>query len=191
MSHYHVILEVKEAFDNAKRQLELAKATHDEEKIHDAISQMQKYSSILIIEDDSGFGLLNNQQTAVTKQKAGYYLRKALQDLPDDWDLLYFVVQPIERTTKIFPHLYKLKNSWSLCCYAIHYPMYEPLVEHLKKIEDPLVTKILPVDSEIGSIHHLHHVYAIYPSIVFTYSGPSFVSGLQWDLPWQGQPKFH
>lgn len=190
LSHYHAILEVKEAFERAQKEFEQAKANYDEEKISYAIAQMRKHSRVLIIEDDTGFGILDENQKTVSRHNAGYYLRKAMLDVPDDWDLLYFIVQPTEPTMQISPYLYKLNYAWSLCCYAIHYPMYEPLIEQLKKIEDPGVTKIFPVDNEIGLIHHLHKVYAIYPSLAYTHSGPSFVTGLQWDLPWQGQPKF-
>jgi hypothetical protein len=66
--------------------------------------------------------------------------------------------------------------------------MYAPLVEKLKKIEDPSITEIFPVDCEIAALHHLFHVYAIYPSIVFSQGGVSNITERVWDI-WQPQFK--
>jgi len=65
--------------------------------------------------------------------------------------------------------------------------MYSPLIEILKKIDDPNITKVKPVDIEISDIQALYNVYAIYPSIVFTQGGKSCITEVMWER-WQGQP---
>lgn len=182
MSHYQIIKKVKESFEQAQR--DLLQATNDVDYAS-AKEKMFKFSRVLILEDDSGFGLLKNGM--ITKKKAGYLLRKTLQELPDHWDMLYFVVHPLEPTIKVSSHLYRLNASWSLNAYAINYTMYGPLYEHIKKIECPEVTQILPIDYEIHNLHKDYNVYAVYPSLVYSQEGPSYITERSWTI-WQGQP---
>jgi hypothetical protein len=189
MSHYKLIRTIKESFDMTMAEFLEAKLTLDEEKIKQAESKLRQSSKVLILEDDSGFGILNKERTTISKKGVGKLLREALKELPNDWDLLYFVVQAIEPTIKHSPHLYQLKRSWSAAAYAVNYTMYDSLVGYLKKIEDPAITNLQPVDNEISSIHHLYKVYAIYPSIVFNQAGSSYITDKNWSL-WQGQPVF-
>lgn len=187
MSHYKLIQQAKDAFDDAKKEFELAKASCDTDAIQRAIKNVRKYSRVLILEDDSGFGFLKAKQSVVLKDEAGQLLRKALETLPDDWDMLYLVVNPSGPTSEVSPYLRKLNGSWSLNAYAVNHSMYGPLVEHLKKIEDPNVSRVWAVDVEISEIHHLYKVYAIYPSIVFSQKGKSYISNKSQGY-WQGQP---
>ena len=187
MSHYKVIRLMKNSFERALRDFETAKVAKDHKAVKHFEQELRKYSRVLILEDDSGFGKIDEAQT-VSKQGVGRHLRKALMELPDDWDMLYFVVHASEPTSKVSPRLCKLRSSWSLNAYAINYPMYAPLVEHLRKIEDPTVTRVLPVDNEISGIHHNYKVYAIYPAVVFSQAGPSYITDKDWPL-WQDQPK--
>ncbi|MCE5316468.1 MAG: glycosyltransferase family 25 protein [Parachlamydia sp.] len=186
LSHYQLIKKVKAAFESAQNEWISAKARHDAEAIGRAERDLRKYGRVLIFEDDGCFGFLQDD-SCISRQGAGKVLREAFRELPDDWDMLYFVVHASEPTEEISPRLRKLGRTWALTAYAINYSMYGPLIELLKKIEDPAVTHVWPVDNEIAEIQHLHNVYAIYPSVVYTAAGFSYITGKTWDL-WQEQP---
>jgi GR25 family glycosyltransferase involved in LPS biosynthesis len=188
MSHYKLLQNVRNSFKEALAELQ---AAQDDEAIKSATAKVRKYSRVLIFEDDVGFGLVNKQKTAATKKGAGKLLRKALKNLPENWDMLYLIVNATEPTKAVTPHLRKMKRSWCAAAYAVNYTMYRPLLRLLKKIEDPAVTKILPVDNCISSLHHRHNVYAIYPSLVYHQVGPSQISAKSMRKLWQGQPIYH
>lgn len=188
LSHYYLIKSIKETFDRAMLELNEAYASKDTMKIHEAEQKARKYSRLLILEDDAGFGIVNKDKVTVTKTGVGKYLRKALSQLPKKWDILYLVVQAKQKSAKVAQNIRRLKESWSFVAYAINYTMYESLVNYLKKIEDPKVTSILPVDSEVSKIHHVYHVYALYPSVVYHEKGDSQISDKPLPILWQGQP---
>lgn len=188
LSHYQLIKSVKDAFETNLRQFEEAKATNDAELISNAQNAVRKCSRLLILEDDGGFGFVAEDKQTVIKKGVGRHLREALQELPADWDMLYLVVHVQEPTKEISPHIRKVKRTWCCVAYAINYTMYGNLVDHLKKIEDPAVKAMLPVDNEIGKINENYHVYAIYPSIVYHQAGTSQISSRKNPELWQGQP---
>lgn len=186
LSHYQLIKKVKAFFESAQQEWIAAKANQDAAAIRKAESHLRRYSRVLIFEDDGCFGFLQND-SKISKRGVGKVLRQALRTVPDNWDMIYFVVHASEPTVRISSRLRKLNRTWALTAYAVNYPMYGPLVELLQKIEDPAITQVQPVDNEIGEIHHLHNVYAIYPSVVYTAAGKSYITGKTWNL-WQGQP---
>ena len=190
LSHYRLIQKMKAAFEGAMEQLRIAKETHNTEAIALAEKEALKHSRVLILEDDSRFGFLNEKTLQVSQKGIGTVLHEALLALPDDWDMLYLIVNATEPTSEIAPHLRKLGTSWCLTAHVINHTMYGPLVDLLSKIEDPSITQVLPVDNEISAIHHLYNVYAIYPSVVFCDGGLSYITSKTWD-PWQGQPIYH
>lgn len=187
MSHYTILQNVHNAFQNALKDLKAAQKAQDSLAARQHKKTARKYSRVLILEDDGGFGILNNETQIISKKGVGRILRKALSKLPDNWDMLYFVVHATEPTYEVTKHLRKLNRSWSMLAYAVNHRMYEPLLKRLQKIEDPDITKVWPIDNEIGEIHYKHNVYAIYPSIVFTQAGKSHITDKTWDA-WQGQP---
>ncbi|MBA3603186.1 MAG: glycosyltransferase family 25 protein [Parachlamydiaceae bacterium] len=189
MSHYKLVQKVNEAFEGALKQLKVAEISKDLNAIREANQTVQKYSKVLICEDDIGFGYLNTADYTIFKKRVGESFTKALTKLPSNWDILYFIVNPTNPTKKISHRIRKINTSWCFCAYALHHTMYKPFLEHLKKIEESDVVKVLPVDSEISEIQHLHHVYAISPSIVYSFGGESQITGKTW-FPWQGQPKY-
>lgn len=187
LSHFGVIKKAKAAFEDALKNLAEARRIKDATKEKAALRNVRKYSRILILEDDCNFGIINNDE--IYKRGAGVKLRDCLRELPKDWDMFYFVVGVIAETNQISEHIYKIGKSWSLACYAVNYTMYQPLVDQLKVIEDPLVTAILPVDHQISVIHGLYNVYALYPALAFTDIGPSQISPVRGNKRyWQGQP---
>lgn len=188
MSHYSVIKHVKEQFDKARVDYASAKRKGNRDALHQAEENLLRFSRVLILEDDSAFGFVNAKRKAATKQGAGVHFRKALQELPEDWDFLYLVVQAMEPTTNVSTRIRKMGSSWSCAAYAVNYTMYEPLIDHLKKIEDPNVNDILPVDTASSFIQHKHRAYAIYPSVAYTHAGVSTISDRNKLKLWQGQP---
>lgn len=188
LSHYQLIKSVKSAFDLQLRELEKAKTTNDAESIIVAETAVRKFSRLLILEDDGGFGFVAKDKKTVIKQGVGRHLREAMQELPADWDMVYLVVNVQEPTKEVSTHIRRIKRSWCCVAYAINHTMYAPLVDHLKKVEDPSVKSMLPVDNEIGKIHENYHIYAIYPSVVYHQAGTSQISNRKNSVLWQGQP---
>lgn len=188
LSHYRLICKMKEAFDNAVQELVQAEEAHDSHALKKARRNVRKYSRVLILEDDCGFGFVDKKKNTASRVGSGRVLRKALTQVPSDWDMLYFVVFPTESTKKIASNLYQIGNSWSAVSYAINHTMYDALVDHLKGIEDPLVNKVMPVDNAMSFIHHKHNVYAVYPSLAYHEKGKSQISSNPLKKKWQGQP---
>lgn len=185
MSHYKLIEQMKCSSDAALDEYKRAIDSRDENAIAQAKEEVRRLSRVLIFEDDAGFGFLANN--SISKEKTGVLLRKALRELPDNWDILYFVVSARESTSKVTEHLYKVRRSWSTAGYAVNCSMYGPLTEFLKKIEYPHVNSLSPVDVELGRFQSNYNTFAIYPSIIYTQGGKSTITGQTW-LPWQGQP---
>lgn len=175
MSHYLLIKQTKEAFDRALEELQLAKAAHDRLAISNATEKVRKYSRLLIFEDDNGFGIVNEKKTKSSKTNAGVLFRKALKELPKDWDILYLMCIALEKSEKTSKHIRRIKRSAFANAYVINHKFYEPLIAILQQIEDPTVSEVLPVDKAISHKHYLFHAYAIYPSIAFQYNGVSTI----------------
>lgn len=189
MSHYTLIRIIRDAFANAMVRLKSAVQNKDPQAILQASQEARKYSRVLILEDDNGFGFVNKDRSASTRDGAGRLLRVALQELPDAWDMLYFMCFPHQRSVQISPHWCRLRRSFYLNAYVVNHTMYDPLIEHLEKIEDPKIKHILPVDKYISEIHNRHKIYAIYPSIAFQYNTVSSIDGRKSSQLVQHQPK--
>jgi len=188
LSHYSVIRHTKECFDKALQNFTLAKKMRDAKKIKQAKRKLNRYSRILILEDDAAFGLVDEEQNQASPKKTGYVLRKALAHLPDDWNILYFMVHATKPSKKVSVHLRKLTTSWSAVAYAINYTMYDALLGRLETIFDPKILEIYPIDTEISELQKHYKTYAIYPSIVYHQDGTSAISGRFRPELWQGQP---
>lgn len=189
MSHYRLVQSIKIAFDTALKQLKKARAIQNPQAIAEAKNMVRKYSRILILEDDNGFGIVNEEKKTSSKVGCGRLLRQAIKDLPDNWDMLYITSSAHEKTKKVARHLYKLKRSVFLNAYVINYTMYDPIIDTLKQIEDPLISQVWPVDKAISKIHYRYNVFAIYPSIAFQYDGKSSIDSTHTYKLRQGQPK--
>lgn len=161
LSHYRLIKSVKECYDRAI-------AEGDEKKI-------KKYSSVLILEDDNGFGIVNPDKTAFSLAGCGALFKQVISELPPEWDLLYFVANETGKAKQVTAHLYKLERAVMMNAYAVNHTMYGPLLEQLKKIEDPAIQEVLPVDLELAELHTSHNCYVISPAIAFQYDGESYI----------------
>lgn len=186
MSHYLILKETAEEFEKAKVLQKLAKNSRNPELIRAAETQLRHYSRVLIFEDDSAFGFLKNDQ--ILKEGAGTVLRKAISELPRDWDMLYFVSHASDPAKEIGTHLRQLRRSWNAAAYAVNHTMYKPLLKHLETIESSYNYKVHPVDNAISSIHQFHKVYAIFPSIVVQMNGLSEIALAVRDDKYQPQP---
>lgn len=176
MSHYRVLKSIKESYDKAVFLLKEAENSKNEQAIKHAQKRVRKYKSVLVLEDDIGFGIVSKGKTKVRLKGAGRLLREALSQLPEEWDMLYFIVKPAEPVEEYSTHLRKLKKSWCAAAYAVNYTMYESIIDHLKKIEDRSTFAIEPLDEYLSQIHEAHNVYAVFPSLVFHQTGQSFIS---------------
>ncbi|MBA2727527.1 MAG: glycosyltransferase family 25 protein, partial [Parachlamydiaceae bacterium] len=106
MSHYTLIKQVKEAFDSAMNNLELAKINSDFSAIRQAEKELRQFSRVLVLEDDAGFGIIRGLKSKGSKKDVGRLFRKALKELPENWDMLYFIAAPQTKIEKISKHLY-------------------------------------------------------------------------------------
>lgn len=188
MSHYLLIKRTKEAFDRAINELKNAKSLKDEIAISIATNKVRKYSRILILEDDTGFGIVNADNTQSSKKDVGTLFRKALKTLPKRWDMLYLMSIALEKSKKLSKHIYELRRSAFANAYVINYTMYDPIITILERIEDPKIKEVLPLDKAISYRHYLYRVYAIYPSIAFQFDGTSTIDGMITPTLKQHQP---
>lgn len=177
LSHYRLLCSIQASFEKACEELKEAFAAKDDAKIKRASAQARKYSSVLVMEDDNGFGIVDTSdyQSASTAG-VGRLLREAMTELPEDWDMLYFMVQsyqPLSHT----PHLKQLTWGTLMNAYAVSYRMYDDMIEQLRRIEDPEVTSLKPVDVEVAALHANHNCYAIMPAIAYQCEGTSQIVG--------------
>ncbi len=183
LSHYTLIKRMSESFELAMQELASIKLLGDEEAIQNAEKNVRQYCRVLIFEDDSAFGIIKNKK--ILRSGLGCVLRKALKELPTKWDMFYLMALTDRFKVKYSPYLYKLKKSACASAYAINHTMYKTLIDQLKKIEDPKVTRILPVDNAISSIHHLHKVFLVSPTLTYQQVGKSEISSKYNNDPWQ------
>ncbi len=179
MSHYRLIKEASEKYDAACQKLwALEKeptATH--EQLQAARAEMEKYSSTLIVEDDTLFGRIRPEDMTekerhegiysdkMTKQGVGRIYYEAMRDLPKDWDVLHFMVipwaAPQETDSK---NLAKLNGGVSLIAYAVSANAYKRILQQLSKIDDPKKT-FEPVDVELGYLQKEINAFVVTPAI--------------------------
>jgi GR25 family glycosyltransferase involved in LPS biosynthesis len=176
MSHYRLIQRVSKAFDEAETELQKAKLANDEIKIDEAKKKVKKYSSVLILEDDTGFGIVQKDSTSVTLEKTDEIFKEAMKELPVHWDMLYFNALVRHPSIEESTHLVRLTGGDYLNAYAVHHRMYKVLLEALQPIETLEVTQIAPVDTTIHRLHPRHFCYCVTPSIAFQTGGVSYIT---------------
>ena len=176
LSHYLVVKMIKKRFEDAQIELQAAVARGDDEAILKALQKTAKYSSVLILEDDNGFGIVKPDKLTVTLTETGHIIKTAFEELPRDWELLYLMAGAKEPTLDHSRYLKQLVGR-TICsnAYMIHYPIYESYIAHLGRIYHPYVNSVNPVDVEISKLHKDHQAFAIYPSIAYQNKGFSFI----------------
>lgn len=180
LSHYNVIKGIKENFDKALKSYLKAVVEKNEDTKKTAYKDLLKYRSVLIVEDDTGFGLMNDDRMAASIKDAGKAFYHAMSEIPDEWDMFYFMtycrsITPNETYT---PHLAKVNAGFSAIAYAVNHLMYDSLLQTLSAIEDPKNESMLPIDSVYAEIHQKHRCYAVIPSIAYQKIGVSEINSL-------------
>jgi GR25 family glycosyltransferase involved in LPS biosynthesis len=201
MSHYHIIKDANENYCNAliefnqtkqqfyKKQSEAEKCTAWE-KLQTIALKVIEYSSIVVIEDDNGFGKLeknNEGKISINAQGAGVIFKNAIKELPENWDMLYLMAEHGHswNITPYSAHLHELHYGVCLNAYAINHTMYRPILNTLSRIEHPSL-KVRPVDHEIASLHKAHKVFVLNPPIAYQGAGQSTISKGKSEQPWNG-----
>ncbi len=127
------------------------------------------------MEDDNGFGFVDSTGISVTTKKTGLVFRRAMEELPADWDMLYFMAYEIEPSTRYSEHLAKLKKGNITNAVAINHTLYDRLCEQLERIYDPTKEPVSAIDGEYNSLHATINAYGIVPSIAYQQIGPSSI----------------
>lgn len=188
LSHYRLLKHVQERFQTAMEDLRFALEQQDSEGIGLARERVKKYSTVLVMEDDNCFGYVNSDKRSATLQGLGRHLREALAELPHDWDMIYFMTMSKKPASAYTPHLKKLTYGCLTNAYAISYRMFDKMIDQLKRIEDPNVTSLQPVDDEMAQLHASNRCFAIKPSIAYQAEGATFIVGWVYDWLRQVQP---
>lgn len=191
LSHLGVIKKVKELYD--KSRLDLARLQlegGDLEDLRGALKRMRQSSSVLIMEDDNSFGIVSDDRRSATLKEVGKLFRQAMQELPLDWDMLYFMAMSRAPTQQVSPHLVKLGRAVLMNAYAVNHTLYDALIAHLERIYDPAVLSVAPVDGEVADLHAHYRCYAIIPSIAYQREGTSSIIGTTRETFRQIQPDY-
>ena len=179
MSHYTLIKETAEKYDAACLKLWAlerdSKATP--EQLASAQAEVKKYSSVLVLEDDTLFGRIRPEDMTEKERNVGIYSDKmtqtgvgriyyeAMRDLPKTWDILHFMVIPWEAPQETdSKRLAKLNGGVSLIAYAVSANAYKRVLQQLSRIDDP-EKKFEPVDVELGKLHAVTNSFVVTPAI--------------------------
>jgi GR25 family glycosyltransferase involved in LPS biosynthesis len=188
LSHLNLIKLVKKRFDKAIRKLQRAILAGDHKAIKAASTQARKYSSVVILEDDNGFGIVAKNKQKASLNKVGKLFRKAMAELPKDWDMCYFMAWSRRPEKKISPYSVKLRCGLYNNAYAVNHKFYSEAIALLERIYDPKVTHVQPLDAEFGDIHHMYKCYAVTPAIAYQKGGVSNITSHSWKRFRQIQP---
>jgi GR25 family glycosyltransferase involved in LPS biosynthesis len=179
MSHYRLLQHVSKAYDEAKVELRNAERAGDSVKIAEAEKAVKKYSSVLILEDDTGFGIVQKDGLSVTSEKCEEIFKAAMKELPPHWDMLYFNALVRDISIEQSEHLARLTGGDHTNAYAVHHRMYKILLKALQPIENPDVKEIDPVDTTIHHLHPRRYCFCVLPSIAFQEKGESSITSTQ------------
>jgi GR25 family glycosyltransferase involved in LPS biosynthesis len=208
MSHYRVIkdannkyIEGQKELEEAQNQLKEAKSDQQiqqaQENIKKANHKVKMYSSILILEDDNGFGFVRKNKGApatVEMDGAGVEFRKVMEDLPEDWDMLYLVTVECGKNGKKWmeaksrdhsEHLKRLKYGLLTNAIAINNKAYPILMESLSKIDDSNST-FRPVDHQYALLHKKIKAFTPVVPLAYQQAGDSCITEGSMDEPWNG-----
>jgi GR25 family glycosyltransferase involved in LPS biosynthesis len=188
LSHLHVLEKVKENYDLAISDLQVAQNNQNLDAIIEASTRVKKYSSVLVLEDDNGFGIVQADGMTAHLEGVGQLFREAMQQLPEDWKTLHFMALSFYPGKTISKHITQLAHGIVSNACAIHHSFYETLITQLRRIYDPQVKYIYPYDDELAELQKRYPCYAIYPSIAYQREGISSITGSHVGYLRQTQP---
>jgi GR25 family glycosyltransferase involved in LPS biosynthesis len=106
----------------------------------------QNLNNILILEDDVEFHANTNQM-----------FFNYLEELPNDWDMLFFGANHSENNIwmrepliKITDHVYKIIKCYAIHCYAVNQKAYDKLIKTLSNKTKPSDVLISDIQSELN-----------------------------------------
>jgi hypothetical protein len=192
MAHYRAVKDTVERYKAALERLKNVKSCPQlsKEDLQEAQDSVIKFSSVLIFEDNVGFGRVTGYLSAdVTGY--GLFFRLAMKDLKNDWDMFYFMA--MGEAKRVSQNLAKLDLGMLTKCYAIHAPMYERVLAALEVINMP-DKEIKPVDHPLRELHKTSNSYVSLPPLCYRFASMSEVGGELGKMPqppsnWQSQIK--
>lgn len=191
LSHLKVIKLVKRRFDQANKKLQKAIINGNKKEYQRAVAQARKYSSVMILEDDNAFGIVEQNKKAATLNNVGVLFRKAMAELPKDWDMCYFMAWSRKPEQRISSHIVQLSEALFNNAYAVNHTFYSAVIAHLERIYDPDVTQVLPLDAALGELHSTCRSYAVTPAISYQREGVSNITSFEWERFRQIQPIYN
>ena len=124
-------------------------------------AQHMSYKQIMVVEDDIKFTSVDSKE----------YLEKAIDSLPDDWDILLGVSYGYEKLYNENEYLIKVGDFTSLICTVFNRSSYDKVLGH-----HPENTEYSNIDKYLGSLSKKRelNVYLIDPMIAMEYPGHSY-----------------
>jgi len=208
MSHYRAVKEASDKYDAALKELEEAKAllknsnnlNEEQNALHlieGAQAKVKRYSNVLVLEDDNGMGFVKkpdaNTLATVEMKGSGIGFRKVMQELPQDWHMLYFCTAECGKEGKrwIVPspqhseHLNRLDYGLLCNALAINHTAYPVILKALSKIDDP-TKPFRPLDHEYAMLHGKLNVFSPKNPLAYQGAGDSSISVGTSNEPWNG-----
>ncbi len=187
MAHYNAIKESAEKYEQAQENLKrLLQENGSAEEVEQAQTELKKYETGLFMEDNNAFGRLKGQIPDLTEE--GVRFRKILSELPDDWDMFYFMTLPmrVPSVSSLFSkpqdpvmpfstHLRQLNYGVVLKCYAVHAKAYRWILEHFEKYLSSLYRPVPPADHIVAELHSTMKCFAPAQALSYRYSSKSAV----------------
>jgi len=174
ISHYRLIEEAQQGYRAAVEELKAVKQTVTQRKLKALVEKVKRASTILVFEDNVGFGFLNNTDK-VARENVGYRFVKSMKELPKNWDFFYLMGWDFGKPKLISKHMIKLDYGVIIKSYAIKYTAFDPLLKELKVVLDQSVKKIDPVDHHIAKLHKPFQAYMIHPPCCYRLKTKSMV----------------
>lgn len=184
ISHFRLIECAQEKYRKAIKALEQATQSN----ISECKEELRKRSSILVFEDNVGFGYLNKNR--IQRKSIGHHLAKTMAELPENWDFFYLMGWDFGKPRLVQPRIIKLEYGVIIKAYAIKHTTFAALKKELSVINDKTVHRISPVDHHIAKLHKIFNAYMIHPPCCYRLPGSSMVGRENVELPYQPQHKF-
>lgn len=195
MAHYCLLKETRDKYHEALQAYEALQKQPlpSEDELIVAKKQVEKYSSVLIMEDNCAFGVL--QYGISVLDGKGTKFREALKQLPEDWDMFYFICMhkdfglPPAQEVDESPLLLKAVFGLSHKCFAVKASIYDQLIEQYEFYIYPekffrpgtnpeLISQheLPPADHITARMHKRVNAYVMKESLAYRVASPSMVN---------------